>query len=154
MVAAAYALRQGQSQCKAAAQRTAAETMLSDWLITRPCNNWLLQPTTQKGFQAWVWTFVQREHWTKIGVIILRTCAAVMGEGGFVPRVLKIKLINNNPRHTNAASALEVEKEQERPMQAVKFYLKANSVVTIDDGFMRSSQGAAWLTGSFPLFNY
>lgn len=90
MVAAASAVRQGQSQCNAAAQQTAAKTMLSDWLITRACNYWLLQPTTQEGFEQWESTFVGQRR-TEIGVILLRTCAAVMGAGGFVPRALEIK---------------------------------------------------------------
>lgn len=40
------------------------------------------------------------------------------------------------------------------PVNAVIFHLKANLVVTCDDGFMWSFQGPGWLTGSFPLLNY
>lgn len=40
------------------------------------------------------------------------------------------------------------------PVKAVIFYLKADLVVTSDDGFMWSFQGLGWLTGSFPLLNY
>lgn len=61
-----------------------------------------------------------------------------------------------NPRHMNAAATWEKKrgKKWRRPVKAAKFYLKADSVVTIDDGFMWSFWGLVWLTGSFPLLNY
>lgn len=52
------------------------------------------------------------------------------------------------------AALTEKGKSQRGCVNAVIFYLKADLVVTSDDGLMLSFWGLGWLTGSFPLFNY
>lgn len=61
--------------------------------------------------------------------------------------------------NTEPKNAALIEKKKEREKQrslvnAVIFYLKADLVVTSDDGFKWSFWGRGRLTGSFPLLNY
>lgn len=62
------------------------------WLITRPCNNRLLQPATQRGFQEWEGTTVSREHCMEMGVTFFTDlCCCHDWREGVVPCTPKIK---------------------------------------------------------------
>lgn len=52
------------------------------------------------------------------------------------------------------AALLERKHGEQKPVNALIFYLRADLVVSSGDGFTLRFQGPGWLTGSFTLFNY